>query len=75
MLLLLHDLGVVVAHGLGRDSPAALREVTLLDPNWLTGAVYALLTNQQVLRQGGEFSRQQIGGWLDPDRYRPQRHE
>ena len=48
LLLLLHHLGVVVAHGLGRDAPAALREVTLLDPNWLTGAVYALLTSPEV---------------------------
>jgi len=75
LLLLLHDLGVVVAHGLTRNAPAALREVTLLDPNWLTGAVYALLNEPDVIRQGGEFTREQLATWLDPVRYPPERHE
>lgn len=75
LLRLLNDLGVVVAHGLARDAPAALREVTLLDPNWLTGAVYALLNQPQVLRQGGEFAREDLALWLDPDRYPPERYE
>jgi internalin A len=75
LLLLLHDLGVVVAHGLARDAPAALREVTLLDPNWLTGAVYALLNAPQVLQQAGEFSRAQLPQWLNSALYPPHRHE
>ena len=41
LLQLLHHLGVIVAHGLGRDTFAASREITLLDPNWLTGAISA----------------------------------
>ncbi|MCA1705380.1 MAG: 50S ribosome-binding GTPase, partial [Actinobacteria bacterium] len=75
LLRLLHDLGVVVAHGLARDAPAALREVTLLDPNWLTGAVYALLNEPQVLRQEGEFSAEQLPLWLDAELYPPEHHE
>lgn len=75
LLRLLHDLGVVVAHGLARDAPAALREVTLLDPNWLTRAIYALLNEPQILRQEGEFSRGELPLWLDADIYPSERHE
>ena len=56
----LHDLGVVVAHGFDRDAPAVRREVTLLDPNWLTGAVYRVLTSAQLVKQNGELAREQL---------------
>lgn len=76
LLRLLNDLGTIVAHGLSRDAPAVRREITLLDPNWLTGAIYTLLNSPTILKdQGGEFSRCQLGELLDPDRYPPQRHE
>ena len=71
LLRLLHDLGVVVAHGLTRDARAAMREITLLDPNWLTGAIYALLNSRKVADQGGEFSRSQLDELLDPKLYPP----
>ncbi len=75
LLRLLHDLGAVVAHGLNRDAPAALREITLLDPNWLTGAIYTLLTHSVIRDQQGQFARRQLGEWLDPAIYPDQRHE
>jgi len=75
LLQLLHDLGVVVAHGLRRDARAALREITLLDPNWLTGAVYTLLNSPTVRDQGGELARAQLAQLLDPKLYPGDRHE
>ena len=72
----LHDLGVVVAHGFDRDAPAVRREVTLLDPNWLTGAVYKILTSAQLVKQNGELPREQLSELLDdPASYPEDRHE
>ncbi len=75
LLRLLHDLGAIVAHGLERNSPAARREITLLDPNWLTGAVYRILDKASSVDQEGEFLRSQLVDWLDPGPYPPERHE
>ncbi len=75
LLRLLHDLGVVVAHGLRDDAGAALREITLLDPNWLTGAIYTLLNSRAVGDQGGEFSRDDMKILLDPELYPTEWHE
>jgi hypothetical protein len=75
LLRLLHDLGTVVAHGLERDAPAARREITLLDPNWLTRAIYAVLEKAGSVEQAGEFSRAQLSEWLDQTAYPPERHE
>lgn len=63
LLRLLHDLGVVVAHGLRRDSTAVLG-VTLLDPNWLTTAIYRVIASNTVLRQGGELDQSQLAELL-----------
>ncbi len=75
LLRLLHELGTIVAHGLEREAKAARREVTLLDPNWLTGAVYRVLDKVSSVHQGGEFVRDDLAGWLDPGPYPPERHE
>ena len=75
LLRILHDLGVVVAHGLERDAPSARREITLLDPNWLTGAIYTLLNSLTVRDQGGEFARGQLGDLLDAGLYPKPWHE
>ena len=75
LLQLLHQLGTIVAHGLPRDASAARREVSLLEPNWLTDAVYTIVDRARMVEQNGEFLRQQLQGWLDPDRYPSQRHE
>jgi hypothetical protein len=69
LLQLLHDLGVVVAYGLGHSAPAAAREITLLDPNWLTGAIYEILNSELLRDQGGEFERRQLAGLLDAGSY------
>ena len=75
LLRVLHELGVIVAHGLKRDAPAARRDITLLDPNWLTDAIYGVLDKARSVEQEGEFSRAQLAEWLDPKRYPPERHE
>ncbi len=75
LLRLLHDLGAVVAHGLDRDAHAVRREITLLDPNWLTGAIYTLLNSPKVRDQEGEFGRDQLPELLDPQLHPPQWYE
>jgi hypothetical protein len=75
LLGLLHDLGVVVAHGLRQDAPAARKEITVLDPNWLTGAIYALINSPKVRDQGGELLEGQLSELLDPARYPARWHE
>ena len=60
LLQLLHHLGVIVAHGSGRDLSAATREITLLDPNWLTGAIYRVLEMAKSNECDGEFSRSNL---------------
>lgn len=72
LLRLLHDLGVVVAHGLRRDS-TAVSGVSLLDPNWLTTAIYSLITSSLVLQQGGELGHDQLAALLPA--YTNQDHE
>ena len=56
LLRLLHHLGVVIAHGLERDDPAARREISLLDSNWLTGAIYRVLDKAGSVDQEASFS-------------------
>ncbi len=75
LLQLLHQLGTIVAHGLEREASAARREVSLLDPNWLTGAVYRILEMASTVDQEGEFLRHKLSEWLNPDRYPAERHE
>jgi GTPase SAR1 family protein/Ran GTPase-activating protein (RanGAP) involved in mRNA processing and transport len=75
LLRLLHDLGAIVVHGLARDAPAARREINLVDPNWLTGAIYRIIARASSVDQEGEFARRQLVDWLDPDLYPPERHE
>jgi internalin A len=61
LLALLDQIGVVVKHS----------EATLLDPNWLTTAVYRILTHAEVVKAGGEFARDDLGRLLaDPEECR-----
>lgn len=75
LLRLLHDLGALVAHGLAPDDRAVRRDVMLLDPNWLTGGVYAILTAPVLRQQNGVFHRSDLQNWLDLSRYPVERHE
>jgi nucleoside phosphorylase/Leucine-rich repeat (LRR) protein len=75
VLGLMHDLGVVVAYGLRSDAPAVRKEITILDPNWLTGAIYALINSPIVREQGGELHHDQVTALLDPTRFPSRWHE
>ena len=75
ILRLLHEMGVVVAHGLSREAPAAMREITLLDPNWLTDAIYAILNDTKLQERGGRFTQMDLAGCLDQEKYPPERLE
>ncbi|MEM9761553.1 MAG: COR domain-containing protein [Pseudomonadota bacterium] len=75
LLRTLHAMGVVVAHGLRPDAPVAMREITLLDPNWLTDAIYAVLDRIKSEERGGRFTRADLSAWLDPQLYPVERHE
>src|SRR5262249_30567266 len=51
-------------------------DTTLLDPNWLTTAVYRILTHTDVVKAGGEFSVSEIGKLLQglpPKKYPSER--
>ena len=75
LLRLLNDLGAIVAHGLDASARAVQREITLLDPNWLTRAIYTILTRADCAELQGEFTENQVAGWLDPAVYPRERHE
>ena len=49
--------------------------MSLLDPNWLTDAIYTIVDRARTVDQKGEFLRRQLAEWLDPRRYPPERHE
>jgi internalin A len=54
LLQLLGDIGVVILH----------KERTLLDPNWLTTAIYRVLTHSDVVKEGGQFRVDDLGRLL-----------
>ena len=75
LLNLLHDLGTIVAHGRDPGAGAALREITLLDPNWLTEAIYKVLTSADCAELQGRFNAGHLDGWLSKKKYPKARHE
>ena len=74
LLQLLHDLGTIIAYGLDQDAPSFSKEINLLDPNWLTGAIYQILNHPSLRDQHGEFTSEQMKAWLDPEIYPEERH-
>ncbi|MBP3954169.1 hypothetical protein J8F10_02510 [Gemmata sp. G18] len=54
LLTLLDCIGMVVKYD----------DTTLLDPNWLTTAVYQVLTHQAVVESEGQFARSDLGKLL-----------
>lgn len=64
LLRMLHQTGIVVTHGL-TDETRDLNSLTLLDPNWLTTAIYALLADIEVRNRNGLFDRQLLAEVLE----------
>ena len=75
LLRLLHDLGVVVAYGFKPGDLVVKQETVLLDPNWLTGAIYTILNHRTLRDQKGIFHKSQLSLWLHPEIYPLDRHE
>lgn len=68
LLRILNQIGVVVTHGpIDRNS---IDRWTLLDPNWLTDAVYALLSSAAITKADAIFDKRLLGTVLRSD---PQR--
>jgi GTPase SAR1 family protein len=75
LLRFLHDLGTV----LNFDDPAdpyGLRETKILNPEWVTRAVYRIINNPLLIQQReGELELSQLGRILaDPKRYPKEQH-
>lgn len=80
LLLLLHQTGSVIAHGMSRVFRAHREEITLLNPNWLTRAIYGLIRDREIeaepefeLARIGEVVRERPD--LDESRYPPERYD
>jgi internalin A len=58
----LHDLGIVVNF---RDDPR-LAGTPVLNPHWVTNAIYKILNADTLARKQGELSYQDLSGMLDP---------
>ena len=75
LLRLLHDLGVIVAYGFKPGDREVKRNTVLLDPNWLTEAIYTILNHKELRLQNGIFHKDQLNQWLDKTKYPLERHE
>ena len=73
LLDLLDAIGVVVAHQ-GPGRPAILLQTALLNPNWVTQAIYDLLLDERIGANDAELSLDNLGEYLrEPAKY-PRRH-
>jgi small GTP-binding protein len=75
LLRTLNNLGVVIAHGLTKDSRDIPPNLEILDPNWLTQAIYRILQHEELKRENGVFAKADLTRWLDPVRYPIQYHD
>ncbi|MBN2003511.1 MAG: leucine-rich repeat domain-containing protein [Anaerolineae bacterium] len=70
LLGFLHDLGIVLCF---QDDPR-LAATHILNPEWVTQGVYAILNHPDLLKQGGVLSREMLSNILDPQRYPRHKH-
>ncbi len=61
LVAFLHDLGVVLNY---RDDPR-LEETNILNPEWVTSAVYKILNDRDLAQAHGLLTRRQLGNILD----------
>ena len=69
LLGFLHDLGVV----LNFEDDVRLRDIYILNPEWVTNAVYRIL-NYEPLKAQGILTADMLTRILDPSRYPPEKH-
>ncbi|WP_395733765.1 COR domain-containing protein [Prosthecobacter sp.] len=72
-LSLMHQLGSVLhfsehaifeQEGASHAAPAHVEELNVLDPGWVTGAIYKLLNDADLIRAGGQMDRGSMGASL-----------
>ena len=69
LLDLLDAIGVVVAHH-GPGAPEGFYHCTLLNPNWVTQAIYGLLLDERIGKQNAEVDIEHLGDHLrEPQKY------
>jgi len=75
LLRFLHDLGSVLNFD-DPDDPYGLKDTTILNPEWVTSAVYRIINNPFLkLQREGELEVDQLGLILDdPKRYPKKQH-
>jgi len=64
LLKFLHDLGVVI-----HFSEALLEEINVINPEWVTEAVYKIVTSKALADKTGILSIEDVGKLLDSIRY------
>ena len=74
LLRFLHDLGSVLNFNDPND-PYELQDTNILNPLWVTGAVYKIINNASLMQREGELELQILDRILDnPQRYPPERY-
>ncbi len=75
LLRLLHDLGAALNFS-DADDPYKLHETNVLDPEWVTDAVYRVITNPILGEARGELKRDQLAALLkNKKKFPPTQHE
>ncbi len=73
LIRFLHDLGNVLNFD-DPDSPYQLEQTKVLNPEWVTGGVYKILNNVELMKRGGVLKIGQLGGILDDTERYPSQH-
>jgi internalin A len=61
----MHDLGIALSF----QDDEELRDLAVLNPEWVTRGVYALIDNAQITLEKGILKREDIGKYLDETEY------
>ncbi len=61
----MHDLGIALSFQEDRE----LRDLAVLNPEWVTRGVYALIDNSQITSDKGVLQREMLGSYLNKDEY------
>jgi internalin A len=72
LLRFLHDLGTVLNFN-DPENPYSLREMNVLNPEWVTEGVYKILNDKPVAKRGGVLNRKQLKQILKNRKY-PQKY-
>lgn len=62
----LNDIGVALTYS---DDKNLRNYLAVLNPEWITKGVYALIDNAQIALSKGVLKREEIGSYLDPGKY------